>query len=134
MKTKWKYPALLFLAMLATQAGFAQKKEKKEAPASKYEYQGSFNNGLAKVKKDHKWGFIDTTGNVVVNFKYNEVENFVDGLARVRLGQKWGLVDVTGREVIRPTFEWIYDFENDIAKVKLNGQEYYMNRQGQRVK
>ena len=96
---------------------------------------GSFNQGLAKVKKEKKWGFIDTTGNVVVKSKYNEVENFSDGSARVRLGQKWGLVDTTGAEIIKPTFDWIYDYDaNGVAKVKLNGMEYYMDKRGQRVR
>jgi len=132
MKHYFKHIVLSLIFLFAMHSVFAQKNKK--TISSAYEYQGSFNNGLAKVRKDHKWGFVDTTGNLVVPMKYNEVENFSDGLARVRSGQKWGLVDVTGREVIKPTFEWIYDFENGIAKVKLNGEEYYMNRNGQRVK
>lgn len=134
MKLYLKLLAVVLFFMLSPYTGFAQKDKNKKAASSTYEYQGSFNNGLAKVKKDHKWGFIDTTGSLIVPLKYNEVENFNDGLARVRLGQKWGLVDVTGRVVIKPTFEWIYDFENGIAKVKLNGETYYMNREGIRVK
>ena len=135
MKNKIRYTVLFFFVlMLAGNSGFAQKDKNKKTTSSAYDYQGSFNNGLAKVKKDHKWGFIDTTGALIVPLKYNEVENFNDGLARVRSGQKWGLVDVTGRVVIKPTFDWIYDFENGMAKVKINGEIYYMNREGQRVK
>jgi hypothetical protein len=98
-----------------------------------YDYVGSFNNGLAKVKKNKKWGYIDTTGNVVVQPMYNEVENFSDGLARVRQGQKWGLIGKDGTLIIKPTFDWIYEFIDGIAKVKIDGQEYYMNTSGQRV-
>ncbi len=92
-----------------------------------------FNNGLAKVKFQKKWGFIDTSGVEVVAPRYHEVGNFVDGLARVRVNEKWGLVDTTGAVIIKPTFHWIYDFEGDRAKVLLDNQIYYMNRKGQRV-
>ena len=34
---------------------------------------GMFNKGLATVKIDGKWGFIDTKGTVVIPPAYNEV-------------------------------------------------------------
>jgi hypothetical protein len=125
---------IVFLGAI-TSTGFAQKaKKEKENNNSGYEFKGPYYEGLARVKNaDKKWGFVDTTGNVVVKPKYNEVENFKDGLAKVRTGTKWGLVDNTGREVIKPTFEAIYEFINGKAQVLLNGEKYYMNREGQRV-
>jgi hypothetical protein len=130
MKKLLILPLLLLMPLLMQ----AQKKEKTGIYA-RYDYVGSFNQGLAKVKLEKKWGYIDSTGNVVVQPKYNEVENFSDGRARVRLGQKWGLVDTTGAEIIKPTFDWIYDYDvNGVAKVKLNGMEYYMDKKGQRVR
>lgn len=125
--------ALVFL--IFTQNSFAQKSPKKEKTGigAKYDYMGPFYEGLARVKLEKKWGFIDTTGNIVVKPKYNEVENFSDGIARVRTGTKWGLVGKDGNEIIKPTFDAIYEFVNDKARVLLNGEEYYMNKQGQRV-
>jgi hypothetical protein len=126
-----KYNAILFLLLLANvQLATAQKAKPKSA---KYDYQGPYYEGIAKVKMNSKWGFVDSTGNVVVAPKYNQVENFNQGLAKVRIGSRWGLVDKTGAVIIKPTFDWIYDFVGDKAKVKINGEEYYMNRQGQRV-
>ena len=112
-------------------SGFAQKS--KDKPASKYDFQGPFCNGLARVKQKLKWGFIDTTGGVVVPLKYNEVTNFSDGISKVRIGQKWGLIDTKGTVIIKPTFDAIFDFVDGKAKVMLDGQEYYMNKQGVRV-
>lgn len=126
------------IAMLVFFSGstFAQKKQPtdKSSKCPGYEYLGSFNNGLAKMKKNKKWGYVDTTCNVVFPPKYNEAENFSDGIARVRIGQKWGLISSNGTEIIKPTFEWIYEFVDGIAKVKIDGDEYYMNKSGQRVK
>ena len=34
---------------------------------------------LIPSQKEDKWGFIDTTGSMIVPLKYNQVENFEDG-------------------------------------------------------
>jgi len=131
MKLHLKHFLLALILLFVASGSYAQKGKSK---SSKYDYQGPYCDGLARVKTNQKWGFVDTTGNVVVPPKYNQVENFVDGLAKVRTGQRWGLVDKTGAVIIKPTFEWIYDFNDGIAKVKIDGEEYYMDRNGQRVK
>jgi hypothetical protein len=122
---------LIFLLVFCVNLSYAQKTKNK--PPSKYEYQGPFYDGLARVKMNKKWGFIDSTGGVVVSPKYNEVGNFSDGLARVRMGQKWGLIDKSGKEIKRPMFDWIYDFENGKAKVIAGGSEGYIDRNGNLV-
>lgn len=134
MKT-FRSAIVAFCLLLAANSCFAQKGKTKEKTglAAKYDYAGPFYEGLARVKLEKKWGFVDTTGNVVVKPKYNEVSNFSDGIARVRTGTKWGLVDKSGNEIIKPTFDAIYDFVNGKAQVLLNGEKYYMNKQGQRV-
>jgi len=124
---------LLSLFLFTGFNSFAQK-EKKSSKYPKYDYVGSFNNGLAKAKYNKKWGYIDTLGVEIVQCIYHEVTPFNDGFGKVRVNEKWGLVDTTGNLIVKPTFDWIYDFEGELAKVKINGQEYYMNKSGQRVK
>lgn len=144
MKNNFKNYFLLCIFLFAFNSIYAQKKSgnKNASKASgndkwgvteKYDGAGPFSNGLARVKKGIKWGYIDSTGSVIIPIKYNEVENFSDGIARVRLGQKWGLMDVTGKEIIKPTFDFIGDFKDGKAKVLLDRQEYFMNKDGIRV-
>jgi hypothetical protein len=145
MKLRMKHCCILFfLFTYCVTAGYAQKgkaKKPEKDPAqakyekltSSYEFAGPFCNGLARVRKNKKWGYIDTTGAIVIPLKYNEVENFSEGMARVRVGQKWGLMSSTGKEIIKPTFQEIGPFINDKAKVLLDGEEYYMNKNGIRV-
>jgi hypothetical protein len=103
--------------------------------AEKYEYVGHFYNGLAKVKLERKWGFIDTLGRVIVKPKYDQVENFSDGLARVRISQKgWGLVNTKGVEILKPMFDFIGEFYGDEAVVKASGQAAFIDRNGNFVK
>jgi hypothetical protein len=144
MKHNFKYLSLLLIFAFSFTVSFAQKKSgnKNASKASgndkwgvteKYDGAGPFSNGLARVKKGIKWGYIDSTGSVIIPIKYNEVENFYDGIARVRLGQKWGLMDATGKEIIKPTFDFIGEFKDGKAKVLLDRQEYFMNKDGIRV-
>jgi hypothetical protein len=132
---------VFFLCLIAlSNKGFAQKGKTKEKTGvtAKYDYAGPFYQGLARVKLNKKWGFIDTTGNVVVPLKYDEVENFSEGIARVRMstkhGSRWGLVNSSGTEIRAPTFVAIYEFINGKALALLDdGQKYYINREGNRV-
>lgn len=129
-----KYFLLIFIFILSASTMLAQKgKSKPKEKTSAYDYQGPYYEGLARVKIKLKWGFIDTTGNVVVPLKYNEVTNFDGGIAKVRVGTKWGLVDNKGTVLIKPTFDAIYEFIDGKAKVLLEGEEYWMNKQGVRV-
>lgn len=131
-----KYFLLIFVFILSTFSTFAQKgkskTKSKTQPKSGYDYKGPYYEGLARVKTKLKWGFVDSTGNVVVPLKYNEVTNFDGGVAKVRVGTKWGLIDNKGTVLRKPTFDAIGEFVNGVAKVLLEGEEYYMNKEGMR--
>lgn len=124
----------LFILLFSASCAFAQKgkSKSKTQPKSGYDYKGPYYEGLARVKTKLKWGFVDSTGNVVVPLKYNEVTNFDGGVARVRVGTKWGLIDNKGTVLRKPTFDAIGEFVNGVAKVLLEGEEYYMNKEGMR--
>ena len=77
----------------------------------KYDWVGSFSEGLAKVKLGDKYGFIDKTGKEVVPPKYDDLVFFSKGLAKVELDGQWGLVDRTSKEII----PCVYD-EEDLPK------------------
>ena len=54
-----------------------------ELIAPKYENVGTFSEGLAAVKENGKWGYIDTEGNTVIPFQYDLAYSFNEGLAIV---------------------------------------------------
>ncbi len=56
----------------------------------KYDRIESFVDGLARVDKDMKYGFIDTRGREVIPLEYDYAENFSEGLAKVVRNDKWG--------------------------------------------
>lgn len=98
----------------------------------KYDRVNDFNEGLASVCRDGKWGFIDTSGREVVPCRYNDVFDFNEGMARVETGGKWGYVDKTGREVIPCIYGQAYDFSDGLAKVYLEKQ-FFIDKTGKEV-
>jgi hypothetical protein len=67
---------------------------------AQFEHAGEFHDGLAVVKKDGAYGFIDRSGTLVISAQYKEVSEFADGLAGTRVKDgAWGFIDTQGRMV-----------------------------------
>lgn len=65
------------------------------------------------------FGFIDTTGRIVVEPIYRSSLHFQDGLAGMSIQQGgWGFVDARGRVVIDFTFAEVTSFSDGVATVK----------------
>lgn len=92
-----------------------------------FDFAKDFSEGLAAVKADGKWGFIDTKGKMVIEPQFNPKQaqfnsQFSDGLVAVNFNvgpdnglggndppnTKWGFADKNGRIVINPNFEGYY--------------------------
>jgi len=75
-----------------------------------YSYETHFIDGLARISKDFKSGFMDKTGKIVIEAKYDDARDFSEGLAAVQftndLGEsKWGYVDKEGNVKIDFMFQ-----------------------------
>jgi hypothetical protein len=74
---------------------------------------------LFPVRQDNKWGFIDKTGQVVIDFQYDDALEFSGGLAAVKLDGKWGYVDESGARVVAPQpWHSAGEFSDGLAPVK----------------
>ncbi|HLW31904.1 MAG TPA: WG repeat-containing protein [Aequorivita sp.] len=66
----------------------------------------NFSEGMAAMAQNRKYGFVDTTGKVVVPFKYDKVESFINGIAKVWVGWRYvGYINRKGEEIIPADFE-----------------------------
>lgn len=70
--------------------------------APQYDTAWTFAEGLASVKLDGKYGFIDFTGNEVIPLKYDYAISFVNDLASVKFQDKWFWIDTNGTEYFEP--------------------------------
>lgn len=61
-----------------------------------WEEAGEFKEGLAMVKENGKWGFIDTLGRKIIDCKYEVVSSFTKGAAMVKLGNDFLLINKKG--------------------------------------
>ncbi len=96
-----------------------------------YDEMGDLSESLIAVKKDGKWGYVDTNNKPVIpiNLAYETVNGFSDGLAAVfnyeenSDNYKYGYIDKTGKLIIPMQFLKVYwddsegfiDFNNGIA-------------------
>lgn len=88
------------------------------------------NNKIFASSKDGKWGFVDSSGNVVVDYIYEKVTDVnVYGFAGIKLDGKWGVVDQNGKVILEPKYEMYNqiepDFINQYYKVEYNYGEFY---------
>lgn len=75
-----------------------------------YEDALPFNHGLAAVKKEGAWGWIDSDNHLRIPFKYEDVRSFANGLAGVKLNGKWGFIDTQGKQIVNHYFQQVGSF------------------------
>lgn len=101
--------------------------------ARKYGYVNRFHNGVAKVSKKGKYGFINQYGEVVIPFDYDWADGFQEGAARVSKGKKFGAIDKKGQTIIPIQYDWIGRFNEGLARVFLDDKVAYFNPKNQIV-
>ena len=65
-----------------------------------YEDIKSFSEGLAAVRRNKKWGYINTNGKEVIECKYTMANDFNEGMACVKKLVDWGAINTCGNEII----------------------------------
>jgi hypothetical protein len=87
-----------------------------EAPriAKRYEAAMPFHNGLASVQVEGRWGYIDRSGELVIQPIYTGAASFYGDLAEVWVNEAAGIIDRRGRTIIRPQFKRIIPFARDV--------------------
>lgn len=106
-----------------------------------YDEARDFSDGMASVKKDGKWGFVDVDGNVKIQLKFNnEPKPFSDGRAFVQgTNLKWGVIDKEGNIIVEPIYDEVFPFSSGVAVVskldeKWNRTYYIIDVNGKAVK
>lgn len=100
-----------------------------------------YSDGMAAVKFNGKWGFIDLMGQQCVEFSYNLMPGrFSEGLAPVRIGTSesnyvMNYVDYTGKRVMPESQPWLLnEFHGGYAWVKKGERLVVVNKELQEVR
>ena len=82
-------------------------------------------NQMYAKSQDGKWGFVDKSGNVVVDYIYDKATDLNSyGYAGVQLDGKWGVVNSNGEVIVEPTYTFNVQTEPEFIK------EYYKVQYG----
>jgi hypothetical protein len=83
-----------------------------------------------------RWAYIDRTGQIVIEPKFDGARPFSDGLAAVCMGNpfndkgKWGFIDTSGNYVMDPQFKYVGDFTHGLAIAGLEEWDGYIDKSG----
>lgn len=86
--------------------------------------------GLTGIKRDGKFGFVDTRGRLRIANRYDGIGEFHDGLAPFKLLNMWGFLNQKDQIVIQPSFESTENFSNQIAVVSRGNKYGLINTNG----
>jgi hypothetical protein len=88
-----------------------------------FNYVKKFSEGLAAVKKDKLWGYIDKNGKLVIPYKYEETMPFSHNLAAVK-NKNWGFINNKGEQTIEFKYPEVSEPMNGYTKVKVKKSMY----------
>lgn len=87
-------------------------------------YYGGF---IAFEDSNHKWGFVNTDGEIVIEPQYECAKSFSNGLAAIKTDGVWGFINTEGKLVIEAEFlEAGYFSDKGVCFVSSNEGKYHM--------
>jgi hypothetical protein len=92
-----------------------------------------FQEGLARIERKGKIGFIDKKGRLLIPANLEQAGYFSDGLAPFRKKKKWGYINKSGKVIIEPVYDLVFPFNQGKARVKKNGYVGIINKEGKLI-
>lgn len=98
-------------------------------------YLGDFKEGLALIKIEKQYGFINNLGEIQFQNDYYCKNDFYDGLALIqsKSNKKYGYINKYGEIIIKPIFEYANNFSEGLASVCFGNKWGYINASGEIV-
>lgn len=105
--------------------------------AARYDEVTFFSEGLAAVKQNNRWGFIDTAGNLKIDYQFTETENFVDGLCKIKARgnvneELSGVIRKDGTFLLPIEYQEVYIHDQEILFSK-RGKYGFVNRKTNQI-
>ena len=107
----------------------------KQAFDGEFEKTGDFSCGLAAVKLNGQWGYIDKCGSLAITNRFKIAFDFVNDVAPVANEElMWGIIDKAGNYLVNPTYRSISEqSEGLFVAVTTNGEAIFIDRHGERA-
>ena len=130
MQKKWAPPSRVL-----KNNKYGYMKNGKMVISANYEYASEFSEGLARVGKNGKYGFINEKGKVVVPIQYVAASNFNYGFAVLKTADnKTFFIDKTGKQFYANMYQDAKSFSEGLAAVQDQYFKYgFINPKGELV-
>lgn len=79
--------------------------------------------GFAIIYKNDSATYINQSGELITELKFQRADKFSDGMACVQLNEKWGFIDTSGQLTIEPKYYVRSNFSEGVAPVSLKVDE-----------
>jgi hypothetical protein len=97
-----------------------------------------FSDGLAAVRKEGKYGFINEKGSLIIPHAYDAVLDFSEGICGVAFlagtedstYYNWIFIDKNGKKIINDEFEEVHEFKSGLSAVVKNGKYGWIDKKG----
>lgn len=105
-----------------------------ETISFEFDYVTNFKNGISFVRKDSKWGAIDTNGTVIIPLKYSYIDyaSWNDSVIQVfNDSRNWGILSNKGELLIKPQYKIIQGSYHGQYLVGDSKRKFkYINKEG----
>lgn len=96
---------------------------------------GKLYNGLRGFRQHGKWGYMDSTGKVVIAPVYEDVRRFEYTITGVCKNGKWGFIDLSGKLVVDYQYEFVGHtwYKDGTVMVRKNDKIGFVDSSGKEV-
>src|SRR5262249_33154031 len=88
---------------------------------------------LFRIRQGKNWGYMDRSGKVMIEPRFDSEGDFFHGLARVRSDHKWGFIDEKGELKVLYQFDDALDFIGELAPARIGRKWGYIDPKGRWV-
>lgn len=131
----WAFDNGLYLIMENNLYGFADKNGITLVQPQYNDTYDDFVGGMIFVWKNGLGGYVNESGEEVIAPQFKRLGYFKNGYTFVSqdIDGKWGVFDINGNQITPLIYDDISSFTDGKAKVKLNGEEFYIDTNGNRI-
>ena len=105
--------------------------ENGENPRNIFDDVYDFNNGLSRVKLNHKFNLINREGCFISDQWFDYIGDFKEGVAGVEINGKSNFINQEGELLSDQWFDNACNFSEGLAKVFTNGKCNFINQEGE---
>jgi hypothetical protein len=99
-------------------------------PLDKLEEVYEEHEGMRGIKRDGKYGFVDSRNRLRIANRYDGIGDFHEGLTAIKLLGKWGFLNKEDHIAINPNFQSVESFKNGLCIVRKNNKAGVIDKSG----